>query len=96
MVLPLVEGPLVGTMKGIPEEEAVVEELDEVEVAEVGVAIETAFHQGVGLLLILLSDPGARGSPKHPEGSPKAARICDMFGFSDMIASELEVEALEL
>lgn len=50
MVLPLVEGPLVGTMKGIPEEEAVVEELDEVEVAEVGVAIETAFHQGVGLL----------------------------------------------
>lgn len=81
----------VGTKKGMLEEEAVAEELDEAEVAEVEVAIESAFHQGVGLLLIILSDPRGSGSPRYPEGSPKAASICDMFGFSDIMASDLKV-----
>ena len=80
----------VGTKKGMLEAESVAEELDEAEVAEVEVAIESALHQGVGPLLIILSDPRAGDSSRQPEGSPKAASICDMFGFSDIMTSELE------
>ena len=46
-----------GMAEGKLENEAVARVLDEVEVAEAGVAIESEFHQGVALLSYLLSDP---------------------------------------
>ena len=89
------EDLLEDTKGGTSEEEAVAEELDEAEVAEMEVAIVSAFHQGVGLLLFSLSDPMASSSLRHPGSSPKAARICDMFGCSDIFTSGLEAESCQ-
>ena len=89
------EDLLEDTKGGTSEEEAVAEELDEAEVAEMEVAIVSAFHQGVGLLLFSLSDPMASSSLRYPGSSPKAARICDMFGCSDIFTSGLEAESCQ-
>ena len=83
------------TKGGTSEEEAVAEGLDEAEAAELEVAIVSAFHQGVGLLSFSLSDLMASSSSRRPGSSPKAARICDMFGCSDIFTSGLEAESCQ-
>lgn len=84
----LVEDLLEGTAEGKLEEDAVVEELDEAEDAEAEVAIGSEFLQGVVLLLYLLSDLRGSSMSKRPESSPKAARICEIFGCSDIVTSD--------
>ena len=78
------EDLLEDTSEGRLEEEAVEEGPDEADVAEAEVVIGLEFLPGVVLLLYLLSDPKASSSSRRPEGSPKAAKICDIFGLSDM------------
>ena len=77
-------------MEGKHGEEAVVNELDETEVA-----IGSEFLQGVALLLYLLSDPRASTSSRGQEGSPNAAKICEILCCSDMIERRLEVKAVK-
>lgn len=92
MGLPLLERLLEGTAEGKLGGWAVAEDLDEGEVAAAEAAIGSEFLQGVVLLLNFLSDSKASSSSRGPEGSPKAARICDMFGFSDIVMNESEAE----
>ena len=85
-----------GTAEGNLGGQAAAEDLD-----EEGVAVEEAattgseFLQGVVLLLYLLSDSRTSSSSKGPEGSPKAARIWEIFGCSDMVMNSLEAERCE-
>ena len=90
------EDLLEDTSEGKLEGEAVEEGPDEADGAEVEVAIEWEFLQGVVLLLYSLSGPRASSLSRRPEDSPKAAKICDMFGLSDMVASELGVKAIKV
>lgn len=84
------------TLEGKLEGEVVGDGLDEADFAEVEVAIGLEFLQGVVLLLYLLSGPRTSDLSTRPEGSPKAAKICDMFGLSDMVASESELKAMQV
>lgn len=92
----LVEDLLEDTSEGKLEEEAVGEGPDEADGAEAEVAIVWEFLPGVVLLLNSPSGPRASSLSRRAEGSPKAAKICDMFGLSDMVASELGVKAIKV
>ena len=81
----LEEALLEGTAESRLEEGAVAEQLDEAEAA-----IGLGFLQVVVLLIFTLSGSIADGSPGWLEGLPKAARICDIFGFSAITMRELK------
>ncbi len=83
-----------GTAEGKPGGQTVVEDPDEGEFAEEEAATGSEFLQGV-VLLYLLSDSRTHSLPKGLEGSPKAARIWEIFGFSDIVMSDLEAERCE-
>ena len=74
------------------EEEPVEKELGELQAAEMEVAIGSEFLQGVVQLLYLLSDLRASSSSRRIGGSPKAARISEIFGFADIVMSESKAE----
>lgn len=85
----LVDDLLKDMAEGRLEEEVVAEALDGTEVAEAEVVVGLELLQGVELLSNLLSDPMAGSLSRRLRSSPKAARICDMFGLSDIFTSEL-------
>ena len=75
------------TARGRLEEVAAAKVLDDA----VAVA-EWVFLQVVVLLPCLLLDPRVRSTLGRFQGSPKAAKICEMSGLSDIMKIELEGE----